>query len=136
MVPRIDVRNEIARKNFTGTLRFTFDAEEGLIDIPYVEFSSPVTAELSYELFLDGKAEVSGKVSFHLKGLCSRCLAETEEEVSYDAVGVFAPVPKDEEYGYSGGSIDLREFLRDSVMFALPSRLLCGACAEETESRE
>lgn len=133
MVPRIDVRNEIARKNFTGTLRFAFDAEQDLIDIPYVEFSSPVTAELTYELFTDGKAEVSGTLSFCLKGLCSRCLAETEEEVVYDAEGVFAPVPKDEEYEYSNGFIDLREFLRDSVLFALPSRLLCRACAEETE---
>ncbi len=131
MIPRIDVRNAVARKNFTGELEFAFEAEQDLIDIPYVEFSSPVTAALRYEIFADDKAEVTGKLSFSLKGLCSRCLAEAEKEIVCGAEGTFAPVPKDEEYGYSNGFIDLREFLRDSVMFALPPRLLCGTCAEE-----
>ncbi len=131
MVPRIDVRNAVARKNFTGGLDFSFDAEEGLIDIPYVEFASPVKASLHYEIFSDGKAEVTGTLSFLLKGLCSRCLAEAEKETVYEAEGVFSPSPKDEEYGYSNGTVDLREFLRDSVLFALPSRLLCRHCAED-----
>lgn len=131
MVPRIDVRNAVARKNFTGELGFTFDAEQNLIDIPYVEFSSPVKAELKYEIFSDDEVEVTGRISFSIKGLCSRCLSEAEKEISYGAEGVFSPAPKNEEYGYSNGFVDLGEFLRDSVLFALPSRLLCRACAED-----
>ncbi len=131
MVPRIDVRNLVARKIFTGELEFGFDADSGLIDLPYAEFSSPVKAELHYEIFADDKVEVTGKLSFSLKGLCSRCLAEAEEEIVYGAEGVFSLSPKEEEYEYSNGFVDLREFLRDSVLFALPSRLLCRACAEE-----
>lgn len=131
MVPRIDVRNAVARKKFTGELEFSFDAEETLIDIPYVKFSSPVKAELEYEIFADDKVEVTGKISFSLKGLCSRCLSEAEEEIEYGAEGVFAPAPKDDEYGYANGFVGLGEFLRDSVLFALPPRLLCRSCAED-----
>ena len=131
MVPRIDVRTELAKKNYTGELNFSFDADNGLIDIPYVEISSPIRAALHYEIFADDTVEVTGKISFTLKGLCSRCLAETEEEIGFAAEGVFAPDPKDEEYGYANGFIDLGEFLRDSVLFALPSRLLCKNCTEE-----
>ncbi len=131
MVPRIDVRNLVARKNYTGELEFSFDGDEALIDIPFVEFSSPVKAALKYEIFADDKTEIEGTIVFSLKGLCSRCLAETEEKIEYGAEGVFSPLPKDEEYGYRNGIIDLREFLRDSVLFALPSRLLCRACAED-----
>ena len=130
MVPKIDVRRESAMKRLSGELGFSFEAEDGLIDIPYVEFSSPVKAQLCYEIFADGKVEVKGTLSFSLKGLCSRCLSEAEEEVSFGAEGVFSPDPKDDEYGYMN-VIDLGEFLRDSVLFALPPRLLCKACAED-----
>lgn len=130
MVPRIDVRRESAMKHLSGELGFSFEAEGGLIDVPYVEFSSPVKAQLGYEIFANGKVEVEGTISFSLKGLCSRCLSEAEEEVTFHAEGVFSPDPKDDEYGYLN-VIDLGEFLRDSVLFALPPRLLCRACAED-----
>ncbi len=131
MIPRIDVKTAIAKKNFVGETDISFDADGALIDIPYVEFASPVRAALRYEIFADDKVEVTGEISFLLKGLCSRCLAEAEREIVYSAEGLFAPQPKDEEYGYSNGFIDLREFLRDSVLFALPARLLCASCAED-----
>ncbi len=136
MIPRIDVRGCSARKNFTGKLEFSFDADETWLDIPYVEFASPVKAALSYEIFSDDKAEVTGTVTFALKGLCSRCLASAEEEIVFPAEGVFAPSPEDEEYGYANGFVDLREFLRDTVLFALPQRLLCKACAEDESKNE
>ena len=35
-----------------------------------------------------------------------------------------------EAYGYRNGVVSLGEWLRESFMFALPSRLLCKACAQ------
>lgn len=132
MVSGIDVRRSIAAGVRTGELSFEFGAEDGLIDVPYVTFSSPVRAALLYEIFSDEKVEVRGTVSFSLKGLCSRCLRETERTVEYEAEGLFVPNdPQDVEYGYRNGRIDLTEFLRDSVMFALPARLLCAECEKE-----
>ena len=131
MVPKIDVRALIAQKEYTGKLNFSFEAEEELSDLPYVRFASPVEAELSYEIFEDDSVEARGQIAFTLEGLCSRCLAEARQRIVYDVCGVFtAGEPKDEEYSYRG-YVDLSEFLRDSVLFALPSRLLCQSCEEQ-----
>lgn len=132
MVPEIDVRSSVARKIYAGELVFEFEAEEGLLDIPFVVFSSPVKAELRYEICEDGAVEVEGKISFFLKGSCSRCLSETTRRIEEDATALFLPgKPQDVEYGYTNGVVRLGEFLRDTVMFAIPSRLLCETCEEE-----
>ena len=131
MIPVIDVRNCVARKNYEGTLEFEFDADESWNDIPFVNFSSPVKAELRYEILEDNSVEIEGSVSFSLKGACSRCLAETEQHFTGEANATFVCGKTDgEEYNYFG-NVDLREFLRDAVIFALPSRLLCDPCNEK-----
>ena len=129
MVPRLDIRKLIAEKKYAGDLVFAFEAEENLVDIPYVTISSPVNAELRYEILEDDTVEVKGTVSFTLKGLCSRCLKETEQRIVGDAEGYFIPEGgkgEEEDYTYSNGFIDLREFLRDAVMFIMPAGLLCS----------
>lgn len=132
MVQRIDVRNLVARKIYAGELNFEFEAEGELLEIPFVSFSTPVAATLRYEIFSDDSVEVKGQIAFSLKGSCSRCLAEAETRITYDVEGVFVTgEPADEEYGYSNGVIVLSEFLRDSVLFALPARHLCDACMKE-----
>ena len=132
MVPKIDVRSSVAKKIYTGELSFGFEAEEGLLEIPYVSFASPLQAELNFEIFEDDSVEVKGRISYTLKGLCSRCLSEAQQEIVYEVEGVFVPTePQDEEYSYSNGKVDLEEFLRDSVLFSLPQTILCDACAEE-----
>ena len=131
-IPEIDVRRCVARKCYEGELIFSFDAEDGLLDIPLVTFASPVTARLTYEIFEDDAVEVKGTVSFTLRGACSRCLAPAEQTFTRDTEALFLPAePLGEEYGYTGGIVDLAEFLRDTVAFALPPRLLCKACEEE-----
>ncbi len=131
-IPEIDVRRCVARKCYEGELNFSFDAEDGLLDIPLVAFASPVTARLRYEIFEDDAVEVKGTISFTLRGECSRCLAQTEETFTHETEALFLPkAPLGEEYGYTGGIVDLAEFLRDTVAFALPARLLCKTCEEE-----
>ena len=132
MVPKIDVRNSVAKKIYAGELTFEFEAEQDLLDIPYVSFDSPVRAELKFEIFQDDSVEVKGRIAYVLKGLCSRCLGEAEQEIVFEAEGVFvATEPEDEEYSYRNGRVDLSEFLRDCVAFSLPQRLLCDDCAEQ-----
>ena len=129
MMPRLDIRKLSAEKKYEGRLDFEFEAEDSLLDIPYVSFSSPVKAELSYEILEDDVVELKGTLSFSLKGLCSRCLKETEQRIVGDAEGYFIPEGgkgEEEDYTYSNGFIDLREFLRDAVMFIMPAGLLCS----------
>ena len=74
--------------------------------------------------------EVSGTLAFTLEGACSRCLAETHKDFLFEADASFAPDAEEEEYAYVNGKIVLKEFLRDSLIFALPSRLLCKSCEQ------
>ncbi len=131
MIPEIDIRGSIAQKKTEGSLSFSYEADETLLDIPFVKFAGPVRAELTYRIFDDLTVEVRGTISFVLEGACSRCLADASEEIVYEAEGFFARGEDDgETYGYTNGKVLLEEFLRDSLMFALPSRLLCKACEQ------
>lgn len=123
---KIDVRKCNAEKRYAGDLTLEFEGDDSLIDIPFVAFSSPVKADLHYEILEDDSVEVTGKVSFSLKGLCSRCLKETERSFSEEAEGYFSPVEGEEDYCYRNGVIDLGEFLRDAVLDALPAGLICS----------
>lgn len=126
----LDVRKCNVRMEYEGDLSFETAAEREWLDIPYVEFSSPVKAELRYEIAEDDSVVVTGRVTFSLKGLCSRCLAELEQTFSGEVDACFVPGDGDgEEYGYKNGVVDFGECLRDAVLFALPSRLVCeGEC--------
>ena len=131
MIPEIDVRTLTAKKISEGALAFSFAPEADLLEIPFVRFEGDVKAELTYRIFEDDSVEVAGKLSFALCGACSRCLKETRADLAGDVSGFFLPGESDgENYGYRFRKIDLTELLRDSLMFALPSRLLCDACTQ------
>lgn len=133
----LDIQSCIARKNYTGTLTICYDEDEEYVGIPYVTFSSPVKAELKYEIFEDDSVDITGSVTFSLKGLCSRCLSETETEVTGEVDACFLPGGDDgENYGYHGGKLDLREALRDAVIAAMPLKLTCKKECELPEYKE
>ena len=135
----LDVRKLNTEKKYSGDLLFEFEGEQDLIDIPYVSFSSPIKAELHYEILEDDSVEITGKVTFSLKGLCSRCLKETECEVIGEADGYFVPrggKMEAEDYTYANGMIDLREFLRDTVLFSMPANLICSETCRAPDYKE
>ena len=124
---KIDVLRAQALKQLSGNLSFEITADEELIDIPFVAFSSPVSVSAHYEILDDGKVEVTGSVRFTLKGLCSRCMKETERSISGEINALFVPNGEgDDDYAYTNGRIVLDEAVRDAVMFALPNSFLCG----------
>ena len=127
MALKLDVRRANAEKKYEGELETTFEADGSLVPIPFVTFASPVTAKLRYAILEDDSVEVTGTISFTLKGSCSRCLKETQQVFESETEGYFVPGGEDgEDYSYTNGVIDFGEFLRDSVMFAMPSRLVCS----------
>lgn len=131
MIPKIDVRRSVARKKYEGELSFEYSADGSLIDIPFVGFSSPVKADLRYEIFEDDSVEVTGTVTFSMKGGCSRCLGETEQTFTGEVDGLFVKNgDEDEDFVYSD-MVDLTDLLRESVLFALPSKFLCGECLSD-----
>lgn len=135
----IDVRKCNAEGKYTGTLDFEFEGDASLIDIPFVSFSTPVRAVLDYEIFEDNSVEVKGELSFTLEGACSRCLKQTKERIVSEAEALFVPKggkAEEEDYTYRNGIVDLGEFLRDTVLFALPSALFCAEGCSAPEYNE
>jgi uncharacterized metal-binding protein YceD (DUF177 family) len=126
----IDIRKLNAQKKYSGELVFEYEADENLIDIPFVKFSSPVKVEADYELFEDDSFELRGVISFELAGKCSRCLKETAMNVQGEIDAYFEPRNDAEDYSYSGGKIDLKEALEDAVMACMPYLLLCDESCE------
>ena len=126
----LDVKKLNGLKQYSGEAEFSFQPPENLVDIPYVSFSGTAVAKICYELFEDGSAEVRGTVKFRLKGLCSRCLKETEREVTGEIDARFVRRENGEDYVYDGNIIDLTELFNDSVVFAMPRVLSCGENCE------
>ncbi len=131
MIPEIDVRTLTAKKSYEGALAFSFAPDPELLAIPFTRFEGEVHAELFYRIFEDNGVEVTGTIAFTLAGECSRCLEKAQAAVTGTVEGYFLPGESDgENYGYRFGKVDLSELMRDSVMFALPARLLCDACKQ------
>ena len=126
----IDVRQLNAQKRYTGTLEFSVEGESELIDIPFVEFASPVKIQADYELFEDDALELKGKISFWLKGQCSRCLKDAQTFVEGEIDALFEPFEGGEDYSNQNGKIDLTEAIREAVMASMPKVLSCGDACE------
>lgn len=122
----IDVRKLNAQKQYSGTLDFVVEGDKELIDIPFVEFATPVRIVADYELFSDDALELKGKISYTLKGQCSRCLKEAETVVEEEISALFEPFDDAEDYSYKNGKIDLTEAIREAIMASMPKILSCG----------
>lgn len=133
---KIDVRKCNAEHKYSGDLVFSTEGDNSLIDIPYVTFSSPLEWAVHFDILEDDTVEVRGRVAFSLKGMCSRCLSETEQRFFGESESCFSPKEGEEDYFYKGGVVDLSEYLRDSVLDALPRALFCGETCVPPEYKE
>ncbi len=132
MIPTLNISQCRARRQLTGELAFEFEPEADLVEIPFVAFKGPVHVHLGYAIAEDDKVEVEAAISFTLAGACSRCLEPAENLISDTMQCLFERGTGDgESYGFLGGVVNFGEMLRDAVLFALPSRILCKGCSEE-----
>jgi uncharacterized metal-binding protein YceD (DUF177 family) len=127
----IDVRKLNAQKKYVGTMQFEYSASDDMIEIPLVTFNSPVSVCFDYEIFEDDSVEIRGTISYKLKGQCSRCLKETQAEISGELDAYFQPVKDSEDYSYSNGIVDLTQAVNDAIMLSMPYLL---ACEEECQA--
>ena len=122
----IDIRKLNAQKKYTGEMQFDYSASDTLIDIPFVNFSTPVTVKFSYELYEDDSLEIKGTVSYTLTGQCSRCLQTATQKIVGDLDALFEPIAGGEDYSYKNGVIDLKQAVDEAIMASLPFILSCG----------
>ena len=122
----IDIRKLNAQKRYTGSMKFFYSAPETLIQIPLVQFASPVTVSFTYELYEDDSLEIRGSVSYRLEGQCSRCLQSANAEVEGELNAYFQPFKDAEDYSYSNGIVDLTKAVNDAIMASMPFLISCG----------
>ena len=122
----IDVRKLNATKQYTGEMEFSYSAPETLIDIPYVQFASPVQIRFSYELYEDNAIQLNGTVSYQLEGKCSRCLKAAKASIVGELDALFEPKKDGEDYSYSNGIVDLKKAVDEAIMASMPFLLSCG----------
>ena len=134
MIPKIHIALSRAKGLTEGKLTFSFEADPAWLDVPLVAFSSPVGADLRFEIGEDDSVALHGEIAFSLSGSCSRCLAPATERVTSEVEAVFVKGEADEDKGefpYRNGCVDLTDWMRECVIFAIPSVLHCEVCKQD-----
>lgn len=121
----IDVRKCLKQGKFCGDFSFVFEPTADMIEIPYVEFNGAVDVKGKFHILEDDSLEVEGEIAYRLKGLCSRCLNETQTTVKYTFHEYFVVEDNEEDYLQHGGLADLTEVVKDAVLLSMPASLLC-----------
>jgi len=134
---RVEIKTILRKTGDSFEVEAISRPEEIALSFPGYEFSEPVK--------FDGVVSNAGNDVFVLKGIvaagwishCARCLDEVVSRIEAEVDVTFRPqnqrdsIPKElidleEEYTYTGYSIELDRALRDSLILALPFRVLCG----------
>ena len=121
----IDIRKLNAKKEYFGSMEFSYKAPEELIEIPFASFDGEVKVSFDYELYEDNSIEIKGKVAYRLVGQCSRCLKNACMQVEGELDAYFEPRKDEEDYSYFGGIVDLSKAVDDAIMSSMPFILSC-----------
>lgn len=135
---RIDIKTISRTIGASLEIKTIGSPEEIALSFPGYEFLQPVE--------FDGVVSNAGNDVLVLKGIvgtegtsrCARCLREVVSRIEANVDVPYASQyhrdrttleisDPEEEYTYTGYSIELDRALRDSLILALPFRVLCGA---------
>lgn len=75
-------------------------------------------------MLLESNILLKGLVSGEIMLTCSRCLTTFPYQLRVDLAEEFTARPVENQWAYSGQTIDLRPMLREVLLLALPSRPL------------
>ena len=121
----IDIRKLNAKKEYFGSMEFSYKAPEELIEIPFASFDGEVKVSFDYELYEDNSIEIKGKVAYRLVGQCSSCHKNACMQVEGELDANFEPRKDAEDYSYFGGIVDLSKAVDDAIMSRMPLILSC-----------
>ena len=121
----IDIRKLNAKKEYFGSMEFSYKAPEELSEIPFASFDGEVKVSFDYELYEDNSIEIKGKVAYRLVGQCSRCLKNACMQVEGELDAYFEPRKDAEDYSYFGSIVDLSKAVDDAIMSSMPFILSC-----------
>lgn len=151
----IDI-NTIARTiGASLEMKITVRPEEIALSDQEYEFAEPVEFEGTVKNLGDGILVLQGVAGTKWKSQCARCLKEVSSELEAKVDATFKSLyhrdqetedvaDPEEEYTYSGFSIQIDRPLRDSLILALPSKVICsedckgicGWCGQNLNEKE
>ena len=127
---RVAVTDLVGRPGATRHLATVVDRSE--VEGSWGPADEAVRSSIEVDVELEMLAEgllVRGSIGFEFEVECARCLAPLARDSSITVTELFAEPERvdDVEPGYElvDGAIDLEPLLRDTVVTALPVRLLC-----------
>lgn len=119
--------NKLKREGKTES-EFVFDyvPSSDKLGLPFAEYDGAVKVTAFVELSgRDVFADVT--LSYVIKGACSRCLEPARQKIDYSFEAKFSLNPNldDEEYGYSGGKVDLTDCVNENLILSAPAAIYC-----------
>ncbi len=121
----IEVKKLVGKGKYTGEFAFDYvpDADKVLVPLSKID---KVRVEGSFEIFDDDSVGVNFTLSYTLRGQCSYCLADAEQQIGYSSEVLFVTDKDDcDNYVYDGIKADLKVAVDDALLFSQPAVLLC-----------
>ena len=132
MVMVLDIKKLIAKKQYVGSFAFECTPPQDKFVLPLTEVDGDLKAEGEFEIYEDDCVGITFTLRYKLKGQCSYCLEDAQEEITYVADVLFVPDKDDaDNYYYDGARLDLSVAVSDAFVFSQPKVLLCKACRGE-----
>lgn len=122
---KIDLKSLRNSGKIESNFCFEYSPESDLLFIPSAVLNLPVMVTGNVTLTDKHACLVEGEICYKVKGLCTRCLAETEN----DYVVPFSQyVEQNNEEGYSvvNDTVDLAKIVDDEIMLNTPTTFLCS----------
>jgi uncharacterized protein len=124
----LDVKSISGFPGESISFELTEDFEKIAPDEPGITFAEPVNVSGSAVNIGEGIFEVTATVTAKWLSECSRCLSPVTVPVKTRLCERFTknPDPDDDSYLFREDALDLNLFVRDGLLLALPSQVLCG----------
>ena len=104
---------------------FEYSPETELLDLPNADIVLPISVNGTVTITGEHSAYLDGEVVFSVKGECTRCLKDTEEEFALNfQEGVESNNP--DGYPVKNDTVDLRPIVDDLIAINSPVTFLCS----------
>jgi uncharacterized protein len=118
------------KKQLIGSASYHYELKPKDLDLSRedVDLTGPITADFTLQNGGD-LILLTGKIVFTVKGQCARCLKEMTLETTAPLEERFFPEGtenlEEDAFTYKYDLVDVTDALRESLLLAVPARMLC-----------
>ncbi|MBO4572309.1 MAG: DUF177 domain-containing protein [Clostridia bacterium] len=112
----------------TCDFEFSFSPDNRLLSLPQSSFDGDARIKGVVEVY-DDEAFVSGKITYGIKTVCSRCLSPVNKSFTIDFderfLSMTNPEPDEDCFRYLHDKIDLSNMVDELIMTDMPYAVFC-----------